>query len=360
DNKRNKRRAMSERLDNINSKRADTKNMLLDIEKFPQTCLDAWNLMRNFAPPSYYIKPKKFVILGMGASGISGEIIKDLLNELGNSDVVEVVHDYKIPGWVDKDTLVIANSYSGNTEETLAAFLAAKEKGAKLLVITTGGKLKVLADKFNVPCLLFNYKSQPRAAFPYLFVSLLSIFAKIGRLNISDSLFNKSLETLNEYAEKYKVSNRAATNPAKILASKLYDSVPIIYASGALTAIGKRLKCQINENSKNFSFYEIFPELNHNALEGYHHPKLNSFVVILESNYDHQRVAIRQNITCEILRRNKIKFERVKFLPCDSYLSEVLVATLFSDYVSFYLAVLNDEDPSTIRNIEYLKQELAK
>ncbi len=351
---------MSEQLDTISTKRADTKNMLLHIENFPHTCLEAWNLMKSFAPPSYYIKPKKFVILGMGASGISGEIIKDLLNELGNNDVIEVVHGYKIPGWVDKDTLVIANSYSGNTEETLSGFLAAKEKGAKLLVITTGGKLKVLADKFNIPCLLFNYKSEPRAAFPYLFVSLLAIFVKIGRLNISDSEFKKSIERLKEYADKYKVSSRAAINPAKILAVKLYDLTTIVYSSGILSGVGKRFKTQVNENAKNFAFCEIFPELNHNAVEGYHHPKHNGFIVMLESNYDHERIVKRQNITCEILRKNKMKFERVKFLPCDSPLSEILAATLFSDYVSFYLSVLNDEDPSLIKNIEYLKSELVK
>ncbi|MFA4996287.1 MAG: bifunctional phosphoglucose/phosphomannose isomerase [Patescibacteria group bacterium] len=349
---------MSEHLDNINLKKIDPENMLSHIENFPQVCLLAWNEMKKFAPPSYYIKPNKYVILGMGGSGVSGEIIKDLLKN--TNAVVEVVHDYELPGWVDTDTLVIANSYSGNTEETLSAFMSAKEKGAKLLTITTGGKLKVLSDKFKIPCIEFNYESLPRAAFAYLFVSLLAFFIKIGRLEITDSDFNKSIETLNEYANKFKLSNRTQINPAKILASKIYDLMPVIYSSGNLISIGKRFKEQLNENAKNFASHEIFPELNHNSIEGYHHPKHEVIVLILESNYDHSRVVKRQNITAEILRRNKVKFERIKFLPCDSPLSEILVATLFCDYVSFYLAVLNNEDPTLIKNIKYLKNELSK
>ena len=349
---------MSENLDNINLKKVDAENMFLHIENFSQNCLDAWNQMRDFAPPSFYIKPNKFVILGMGGSGVSGDVVKDLLRD--SNVVLEVVHDYDVPGWVDKDTLVIANSYSGNTEETLSAFMSAKEKGAKLLVVTTGGKLKMLADKLKVPCIEFHYDAMPRAAFAHLFVALLTIFVKIGRLELSDSDFKNSINTLNEYSEKFKISNRTSTNPAKTLANKIYDLTPVIYSSGNLSSVGKRFKEQLNENAKNFAFHEVFPELNHNDLEGYHHPKHEIIVLMLESNYDFDRVIKRQNITAEILRRNKVKFERIKFLPCDSPLSEILVGTLFGDYVSYYLAILNREDPSSIRNIKYLKSELSK
>jgi glucose/mannose-6-phosphate isomerase len=100
--------------------------------------------------------------------------------------------------------------------------------------------------------------------------------------------------------------------------------------------------------------------LNHNDLEGYHHPKHEVIILILESNYDFARIVKRQNITAEILRKNKVRFERIKFLPCDSPLSEILIAILFGDYVSFYLAMLNNEDPSSIKNINYLKTELSK
>jgi len=349
---------MLERLDNINLKKIDPEDMLSHIENFSQSCLAAWGQMKKFAPPSYYIKPTKYVILGMGGSGISGDIIKDLLRS--TNAIVEVVHNYDLPGWVDGDTLVIANSYSGNTEETLSAFLSAKEKGAKLITITTGGKLKVLSDKFKIPCIEFNYESSPRAAFPYLFVSILAFFVKIGRLEITDSDFNKSIETLNEYSNKFKLSNRTSINPAKILANKIYNLTPVIYSSGNLVSVGKRFKEQLNENAKNLAFQEIFPELNHNAIEGYIHPKGEIIVLILESNYDHNRITRRQNITVEILKRNKVKFERIKFLPCDSPLSEILVATLFCDYVSFYLAALNNENPTLIKNIKYLKNELSK
>jgi len=134
----------------------------------------------------------------------------------------------------------------------------------------------------------------------------------------------------------------------------------VIYSSGILTNVGQRMKTQLNENSKQFAYHEILPELDHNSVLGHFHPKSNVFVVSLESLFDHPRVTKRQNITCEILRHDKIKFERIKFVPNQGEVAEILSMVLFGDFVSYYCAILNNEDPTRIDNINYLKNELDR
>lgn len=349
---------MAINLDNINYKKQDSEGMIDFIENFPQMCINARQIAQDFALPSYYIKAKKFLMIGMGGSGVASDIVCDLLFSKGI--VAQSIHDYSIPGWVDRDTVVIVSSYSGDTEETLTGFLEAKEKGAKIVCITTGGKLKTLANKFGIPILTFNVKEQPRAAFPYLFIFVHSIFIKLGHLSLTDSDFASAIDFLEKHILKYKSSTRSAANMAKTIALQIKDYVPIIYSSGILSSVGQRMKTQINENSKQFSFHELLPELDHNSILGYKNPKTNIFIVNLESAFDHQRVTKRQNITCEVLRREKIRFERIKFVPNQGEVAEILTMVLFGDFVSYYLAILNGENPSEIRNINYLKSELNR
>lgn len=349
---------MSINLDNINYKKQDQEGMIDFIENFPQMCIDARNIAKNFALPSYFVKAKKFLMIGMGGSGVAGDVICDLLFSKGI--VAESVHDYVIPGWVDSNTVVIASSFSGDTEETLSAFYEAKEKGAKIVCITTGGKLKTLADKYGIPNITFFAKMQPRAAFPYHFVFIHSIFEKLGYLSLSDADFVSVIDFLEKNILKFKSSTRTAANTAKTLALQVQNFVPVIYSSGILSNVGQRMKTQINENSKQFSFHEHLPELDHNSILGHFNPKTNIFIISLESAFDHSRVTKRQNITCDILRRDKIKFERIKFVPNQGEVAEILTMVLFGDFVSYYLAILNGEDPTEIKNINFLKNELDK
>ena len=349
---------MAINLDNIDYRKQDRDGMIDLIENFSQMCLDARTIASNFALPSYYIKAKKFLLVGMGGSGVAGDIVSDLLFPKGV--VVQSVHGYDIPGWVDSDSVVIVCSYSGNTEETISAFLEAREKGAKIICITTGGKLKVLANKFQIPTMTFFVKEQPRAAFPHFFVLIHAIFEKLGHLTLSDSEFSSAIDFLEKNTLKFKSSTRIAANLAKTLALQIQNNIPVIYSSGLLANVGVRMKTQMNENSKQLSYVETLPEMNHNAILAYSHPKTNIFIVSLESAYDHSRVTKRQNLTCEILRQEKVKFERIKFVPAQGEVAEVLTMVLFGDFVSYYCAILNNEDPSVIKNIDYIKSELGK
>ena len=345
-------------LDKIEINKADPQGMMTHLNNFPLLCEQAFGIAENYSIPSYFIKAKKIVLLGMGGSGQAGEIVKDLL--LSKTDlIIESVHNYTLPGFVDKDTLVIASSYSGDTEETLSGFISAYEKGAKLIAITTGGKLKILAEKYRTPILQFDYKCQPRASFPFLFILLLSVFEKLGYLNISDTQKNSITALLGEELKSIGMSNSLLGNKAKILAEKVYGKIPVVYTSEKLAGVGARLKAQFNENSKNFAFNEELPELNHKSIEGLSAPKNMAFIVMLESNFEYGRTQLRENLTADILAKNKIPFERIKFLKAEDQLAEIFLNVMFGDFVSYYLAILNKANPGTNDAIDQFKERLV-
>jgi glucose/mannose-6-phosphate isomerase len=272
-----------ELLDRSDYLKLDNFHMLDAIANFPQMCRDAFEINSGMVLPSYYIKPKKVVLLGMGGSGAACDIVRDYLAE--HTDlVIESVHNYDLPGFVDKDTLVIANSFSGNTEETLSGFISAYERGAKLIAITKGGKLKVLANKYRVPSFIFQCDSQPRGAFPYLFILLLGIFQKLGHLEVSNSAMENCLGILDAAIAKYGPESSLFGNPAKIMAEKLHGKIPVVLATEKLAGVASRWKNQFNENSKNLSFTDFFPELNHNLILGAINPKNMCYILSLESN----------------------------------------------------------------------------
>jgi len=347
-----------EMLDKIDFKKADPAGMIDNIRGFINSAKDALEISSRFSIPSYFIKAKKVVLAGMGGSGAADDVVCELLKNKPDL-IVESIHDYSLPVWANNETLVVVNSYSGNTEESLSCFLEAVNRGAKIVCITTGGKLKVLAEKYKVPVIEFEFKGAPRASFPYLFILLLMIFVKLGHLAIEMNDFESLFASLTELEKKYGPEVSLFSNPAKIMAEKIHGTVPIIYCSEKLKGAALRFKNQINENGKNFSFVEVFPELNHNSIEGYAKPNEFCTIVMLESNFDRDRISLRQNLTAEIVRKNKIPLERVKFVNSKDQLSEVLAFVLFGDFVSYYLAILNKANPGTNDTIDYLKSKMA-
>lgn len=345
-------------LDKIDFKKADPKRMISHIENFSTMCQDAYLLSQDLTLPSYFIKARKIVLMGMGGSGQAADIVKVLLEEATDL-TVESVHGYTLPNFVDKDTLVIVCSYSGNTEESLSIFQDANDKGAKLLAITTGGKLKILADKFRMPSFIFSYDCPPRASFPYQFIFLLSVFEKLGFWEINEESFAHILDVLDKGMKKFDSNTNLFENPAKILAEKIHDSIVLIYASDKLAGVANRYKAQFNENAKNYAFVESLPELDHMSIEGYRHPKTKVSVLSLESMYEIDRVILRQNITTEIIQKNRIDCERIKFVQANTRLSEILLFIIFGDFVSYYLALLNQTDPNTNKVIDHLKERLV-
>lgn len=349
-------------LDNLDEiKNLDRENILKNIQEFPEQCEIAWEDLNKFPLPASYIQAKNVLLCGMGGSGIGGALVASLASK--SSVSVTTWSDYDIPGFVNKDTLVIITSYSGNTEETVDSYKKAAAKTNKIVVISTGGKVGSLATNFKNPHYKINYGSQPRAALGYSLTVILAIFAKLKFIELTNDEFKEAILLLKALQKKIDIGISTYQNNAKILAQKLVDRIPIIYGSGILTEVARRFKGNFNENAKVCSYYEVIPEMNHNALVGLKYPKnLSSqiFVIILQSHFDHPRNQLRQKITGQILDKNKIKHEFIMLEPTPTPISEILQVIHFGDFVSYYLAILNNVEPNPVDIIGFLKDKLAE
>lgn len=335
--------------------------MLQHLHEFAEQCQRTWQNALKFDLPPEYARVDKAIILGMGGSAIGGELLRRL-TLLEHRLPTWVHRGYDSPPFLNKNTLLIASSYSGNTEETLSSFAESLKIPSKKLVLTRGGKLKELAEKEGIPIFLIDYQAPPRAAFPHSFISLLGIFHKLGLLEDKSADLKEAMQVLNRLSTELVESTPLASNPAKQLATKLTGKLAVIYGAGILSEVVQRWKTQLNENSKAWAFYEVFPELNHNAVVGYQFPpemRERVLVVLLHSSLLHPRISIRYRLTVEILTKAGVSYELVEAMG-ESPLAQMMSLVLLGDYVSFYLATLNSIDPTPVAPIDYLKSRLAE
>jgi len=349
-------------LDNASAYRQFDKSGMLDhLHGFPEQCQKAWEKVLKFELPREHAKISNVVILGMGGSAIGGDIVRRLA--MAESKVPVWVHrDYGLPAFVDENTLVIASSYSGNTEETLSAFTKSLETRAKNLVITSGGKLKHLAERQGIPVFVIDYQAPPRAAFPHSFVPLVGIFQKLGLLGDRSADLREAVDILRRLSGDIIETRPLGSNPAKQLATKLRGHVAVIYAAEILSEVAQRWKGEFNENSKAWAFFEIFPELNHNAVVGYEFPpeaKERLLVFMLRSSSLNSRNLLRYEVTARLLAKAGIAHEFVEARG-KSALAQVLSLVHLGDYASFYLSMLNEVDPTSTDAINFVKQHLAQ
>lgn len=342
-------------------RRLDPGDMLGRIAELPRQCRDAWTLAQAFELPPGYRAAKQVVVTGMGGSAIGGALLAGLVADEATIPI-SIVRSYTLPACVGPEALVIGCSYSGNTEETLSAFREAREKGARLLAVTTGGQLAQLAHSWGAPVLTFDYVSQPRAALGYSFVLLLGVLDRLGFFSSKEADLAEAIEVME--AQQVEISPQApqAHNPAKALAGRLHGHLVVIYGAGFMEPVANRWKTQVNENSKAWAIFEGMPELNHNSVVGYEHPRElrdRLAVVMLTSALDHPRTAIRFQVTREILEERGIACEVVTARG-RSRLAQMLSTIHLGDYVSFYLAALNGADPTPVEVISVLKRRLAE
>lgn len=342
-------------------RRLDAADMLGRIREFPQQCLSAWQQAADFELPPEYRRVDKVVILGMGGSAIGGELLSSLHG--AESDVLTLVHrGYDLPAFVDANTLVVASSYSGTTEETLSAFGQALATPAKKIVLSTGGELRALAEQHSIPAFIINYVAPPRAALAHSLFPLLAICQNLGLARDKSAEVEEMTQVLENLQSRIDENCPLSLNAAKQLATSLHRYLVVIYGAGILSPVAQRWKTQLNENSKAWAFHEIFPELNHNAVVGYEFPRELAErvrVVFLRSRFLHPRILIRYGATAEVLSRAEVGYETVDGLG-DTALSQMMSLVLFGDWVSYYLALLYETDPSPIRVIDQLKKRLAE
>lgn len=349
-------------LDNLDSLRAnDPADMLQRIQELPTQLETAWSTLERVDLPAAYRDVDNVVIAGMGGSAIGGSLVSAIA-DAESAVPVTVSRDYQLPAFVDGNTLVIASSYSGNTEETLSATDEARLAGAKLIAVTTGGRLRQLARDHNFPLITFDYDSPPRAALGHSFGLLLGLLDRLGLLEGKAAGVREAVDVLTRLQRVIGPAVPSARNPAKELAEQLVGRIPVIYGSGIMVPVTRRWKGQFNENAKTMAVYDELPELNHNSVEGYQHPTGIAdivSVVMLRSALDSSAVRLRFEVTGRLLEEAGIPYAHVDAWG-DAAVTQMLSAIHYGDFMSYYLAALNGVDPTPVNQIGQLKRELER
>jgi len=355
----------TELLDDVEKIRGtDPGNMYNRIFDFPEQMADALKIGQMWeVNGDDFAGIKNIVVIGMGGSAIAGDLARSLL---ASKLLIpfKVCRHYVLPEYVDDETLVIASSYSGNTEETLAALDDAIARKAMVAAMSTGGLLKDVAELNAIPLAVLPTGFQPRAALGYSLVPLLVIFEKIGLIKNVSKEIKEIIDKLQIYREKYIEDNPTLQNPAKNIAEKIHGKIPIIYSGPTLTdVVGVRWKGQICENAKDLAFANQFAEFNHNELAGWsdairnHQERL--IVILLRDSADHPQIRKRMNIVKELIEKQSVDVIEVHSrgeLPLERMLSLIQIG----DFVSYYLAILNEVDPTPVHVIESLKNALKR
>ncbi len=338
--------------------RYDPSQMLGRIASLPDQCQEAWERACALRLPESYHDADRVVFLGVGGSAIGGDLVAGLEDRLP----VTVLRDYQTPSWVGPNTLVIASSYSGNTEETLSMYRQAQERKAMLAVVTGGGMMMALAQAQGTPLFPVDYKGEARSAIGYSFMALLALMCQLGFLPYRSIDVAEATRMLRELSEALSPSIPTAQNLAKSIALALHGKLPVVYGAGFLAGVARRWKTQINENSKSWAFYEEMPELAHNSVEGYTLPqgtKAAAYVLLLHSYLLHRRVSAKYQAVEELLVREGVPYRQLDAVG-ETPLAHLLTSVMLGDYVSYYLALLNGVNPASQEAIDHVKKRLAQ
>jgi glucose/mannose-6-phosphate isomerase len=305
---------------------------------------------------STFKKPtKKFdsvLICGLGGSGIGGTIINLLIKSEINIPVL-TTNDYSIPSFVNEKTLVIASSYSGNTEETLAAVLEGQKRGAEVVAITSGGKLLELSKTNNWNHFVVPGGEQPRGMLAYSLVQLLFIFEKYALIQSDYTIL------LNSIIELIDDNESSIQNEAQSIAKGIHNKTLVIYSEASLEGVSVRFRQQINENSKELCWHHVLPEMNHNELVGWAGGNQNFAVVKLNSSFDFYRSKKRWEICKEVISEKTDSIFEIN-AKGDNKLAHVLYLIHLTDWISCYLADIKKVDSVEVDVIIKLKSELGK
>ena len=300
--------------------------------------------------------PKKsihsIVITGLGGSGIGGTIAKQLVADQIKIPVL-VNNDYSLPTFVNENTLVIVSSFSGNTEETLEALKQAQSVNAEIACITSGGKLAEIARENNYNLIILPKAFSPRAMLTYSVVQQFFLFKHYGI--IDDSFIGKIQSTVTFLDSEVESIKDLAHQTALALHSKTF----VIYSEASIEGVAIRLRQQINENSKSLGWHHVVPEMNHNELVGWAGGKPEYAVILLRTSYEFSRSKVRLDISKEIIKKhtpNVIELDA----KGETLIEQSFYHILLGDWVSVYLAELNQVDDVEVKVIDYLKGELAK
>lgn len=325
------------------------KKLILD---FPIQLQEALIIGKNYR---FVAEPGEFsnvVVTGLGGSGIGGSIVQNYVFDKLNVPFI-VNKDYSLPAFVNKKSLVIVCSYSGNTEETVAALHHAKKVKATIVCITSGGAIAEYANKKGLDCILVPAGMPPRACIGYSLVQILYTLSHFGLIN------NSYEREIAKAIKEMKANENATQKKAMAIAKKIVGKLPIIYSSASFEGMAIRFRQQINENSKMLAWHGAIPEMNHNELVGWRDAAQDKVVIILRNDDDFEKVQTRIEINKKVFKKYTSAIIEI-YSEGNSYWEKIFYFIHLTDWISVILADMRDMDATEVKVIDFLKKSLSK
>jgi len=343
--------------------RLDSEDVLGATERFAEQCREAWAIGRTVRGLPDAAGVENVVVIGMGGSGISGEVVQALVEPRLGVPWRTIKGYGPLPEWIGRNTLTFVVSYSGDTEETLAAFEETHNRGARAVAVSSGGRLADLASSYGVAHVKIPGGMQPRASLGFLTMPVLAVLVEIGMVPDCSNDVDEAVEMLGGLSKSCARDVPVERNTVKQLAISLAGRVPLIYGGSGLAEVAAyRFKCDLNEYAKMPAFSHFFPEMNHNELEAYgaqNSPAGEQFVVVLlRDSGDHERVALRLDITKKLIEKSMTEVIELHSQGAHA-LSRLLSLVLVNQLAAIYAGLSNGIDPGPVPFIAKLKKELA-
>ncbi len=340
----------------------DNQDMYGFIMKMPNSTTEMLKKADEIQVPFNIKDFNNILICGMGGSAIGGNLIQDLLLDKINIPII-IHRGYDLPAFASHNTLLITISYSGNTEETLSVFAKGFKCDCKIVSISSNGKLLDYCKRLEIPHIEVPSDIQPRAAIPYLFVSLLILLQKIRAIDDIAKDVEESIIIMEKLRDELSINKNIPKNIAKIIAMGIKGRIPIVYAPPGYGSLARRMKCQINENSKNLATWDVFPELNHNEIVGFESTleiSKKSCVILLRTEDEDEAIKNRIEITKEIILKDKVKEIHEIWAQGKSKLARMFSLLFIGDLISYYLAIIKGVDPTPVKGISELKKKIEE
>lgn len=338
----------------------DRQNYLAEIENLPTQLESAYQQGLAFSLPAWK-GIQRVLIAGMGGSAIGADLLAAYSNRTSRVPIL-VERSYSLPAWASgPETLVVASSHSGNTEETLAAFAQAFHNNCRILALCTGGKLAKAAGDSHIPLWTFEHTGQPRAAVGYSFGLLLAAMRHLELIPDPAGELAGAVAAMRSQQTSLQAHIPVVQNLAKREAGQLVGRSVTVFGAEVLEPVARRWKTQINELAKAWAGFEFLPEANHNALAGLQQPETalpSSMALFLRASSYHPRNLLRTDLTKQAYMLEGLNTDFID-AEGDTPLAQQWTALHLGDYIAYYLALLYDIDPTPIEALEGFKQQLA-
>ena len=339
----------------------DTQNYLGEIDNLPAQLESAYQQGLSLSLPKWQ-GFQRLLIAGMGGSAIGADLLVAFTTPL-SAIPIAVQRNYSLPAWANgPETLVVASSHSGNTEETLVAFDQALKSKCRILALCTGGKLAEAATANGTPLWTFEHSGQPRAAVGYSFGLLLALVTHLGLLPDPSGALSTAIMAMRKQQTGLQARVPVVQNPAKRLAGQLMGRFVSVFGADILEPVARRWKTQVNELAKAWAQFEVLPEADHNALAGLSQPEAalpNSMALFLGASSYHPRNLLRAELTRQAYMLAGVNTDLFE-AQGDTPLAHMWTALHFGDYMAYYLALLYDIDPTPIPMLQGFKKQLSE